>query len=102
MSRVIAFYGIKKGFMDRPFEIGLTEILATQEAEVGGFQVQSLPGLQNESKASPNNLVRNCLKIKSKGDWRFSSVVMFLSTMHTALGLQIPRAAKNKGRRGGG
>lgn len=32
---------IKKGFMGRPFEIGLTEILATQEAEVGELVSES-------------------------------------------------------------
>lgn len=41
-------------------------VLATQEAETGGLQVQSLPGLQNEFKFSLVNLVNHCLKMKKE------------------------------------
>ena len=41
-------------------------IPATREAEAGGSQVQALFGLQSEFKASLSNLVRPCLKMKSK------------------------------------
>lgn len=37
---------------------------ATQEAEVGAFQVQGLLGLQSEFEVTLRNLLKPCLKIK--------------------------------------
>lgn len=49
-----------------------------REAETGRFQVQVLPGLQSEFKASLDELVRHYLKIKTKkglGVWLSGSML---------------------------
>lgn len=55
------------------------------------------PGLQNELKASPNKLVRSCLKIKSKRGLGIEPVVERLPGMNEALG-PVPRTTKKQAR----
>lgn len=60
---------------------------ATQETDTEGSQVQDLPGLQNDFKASLSNLVRMCLKFsKIIKDWGSSLGAGFLPNMHEAPG----------------
>lgn len=40
-------------------------VIVIWETESEGWQVQGLPRISNEPKASLDNLVRNCVKLKS-------------------------------------